>query len=225
MITKLFEEAFEEVGKKTANKTDSGRAAHLEYELREDFKVSVSGKSLIRYLKGESEPKVAVLDKIAEYLNYSNYKDYITRNGDDLGELNRDKGRTKVTNKSTKFKSRNVWIAFIALIIGNLTYIGFIDKEKNCMVWVNDHYEKSDCSGQALEFALNETELEKFRKIEICDTTTFFKKYDPVIWYDKFNNRMEYFTYYGINPINGRTLRPITQTIIDNHVEPCESLE
>ena len=67
------------------------------------------------------------------------------------------------------------------MIVGNLAYIGLVNDEK-CMVWVNDHYERSDCSGQALEFEMNETELIKFRKIEVCDTTTFFKKYDPIIF-------------------------------------------
>ncbi|TMM55826.1 hypothetical protein FEE95_14320 [Maribacter algarum] len=224
MILKLLKAAFEKIERQTSNKSDNGRAAHLEHELRENYKISVSAKSLVRYLKEESAPKTELLNKLAEFLDYENYEDYVSKNsGGDKTPKKNLKGGSKLIKDGIRWKARNTWMAFVALIIGNLAYIGLINDEK-CMVWVNDHYEKCECTGQALEFELNETELENFRKVSVCDTTKFFEKYDAIIWYDKYNNKMEYFTFYGRNPINGRTLRPITQTIIDNHVQPCDSL-
>lgn len=225
MVIELLKEAFEKVERQTSNKSDNGRAAHLEYELRENYKISVSAKTLVRYLREESAPKVELLNKLAEFLDYANYEDYVSRNsrGDKIPEKKTKGGFNRLKDK-TKWNPKNIWMAFVALIIGNLAYMGLINDEE-CMVWVNDHFNKCECTGQAMEFELNETELENFKKVKVCDTTKFFEKYDAIIWYDKYNNKMEYFTYYGKNPINGRTLRPITQTIIDNHVKPCDGIE
>lgn len=220
MVIELLQAAFGKVERQTGNKSDNGRASHLEFELRENYKTSVSAKSLVRYLKGESTPKRDVLNKISEYLDYNNYEDYVKKYNHPIGTP-RGKGKGLAGN----LKYKKIGIAFMTLMVGNLAYLGLVKEEEGCMVWVNDHYEKSECKGQVLEFKLNVTELQSFKKISVCDTVTFFNKYDPVVWYDKFNNKIEYFTYYGRNPLNGRTLRPITKTIIDKYVKPCDNLE
>ncbi len=220
MVDQLLIDAFEKVGKDTGNETDNGRASHLEEIIIEEYKTPITARSLVRYLKKENNPKLDIRNALAQYLGFHNYEDYVSKNSDSV-----DKPQKKVEIKSRKdIKTKFLWGVFAILIAGNLTYIGF-KREEECMLWVENHYEKCECTGKALEFELNEMELEKFRKVDVCDTTTFIKKYDPVIWYDKYNGKIEFFTYYGRNPMNGRTLKPITQTIIDGHVRPCDSIK
>ena len=64
-----LKQAFEKIGRQTGNKTDSGRASFLEYELRENFGIGVSARSLVRYLRAKSTPKSDVLNKLAEFLD------------------------------------------------------------------------------------------------------------------------------------------------------------
>ncbi|WP_350289835.1 hypothetical protein [uncultured Croceitalea sp.] len=220
MVDKLLLDAFEKVGKDTGNETDNGRASHLEQIIIEEYKTPITARSLIRYLKKENNPKLDIRNALAQYLGFNNYEDYVSQNSDSFGK---PQGKLKIKSRKG-IKTKFLWGVFGTLIAGNLAYIGFTSEEE-CMLWVENHYEKCECTGQALEFALNETELEKFRKVDVCDKTTFFKEYDPVIWYDKYNGKIEFFTYYGRNPMNGRTLKPITQTIIDGHVKPCYSIE
>lgn len=226
MIKKLLFEVFEKAGVQTGNSSKNGRAKRLETIFSEDFKTPISAKSLVGYLEEKHEPRLEIRNAMAKFLGYEDYEDFVI-NVSEIEKLdNHSRGQRPERKKITKKKeySRSLAIGLGVLLSGIGIYLGFIKEENNCMVWVEDHFEKSECSGQILEFKLNETELENFRKVSVCDTTKFFEKYDATIWYDKYNNKMEYFTFYGRNPINGRTLRPITQTIIDNHVQPCDNL-
>ncbi|UUC43853.1 hypothetical protein [Flavobacterium cerinum] len=91
---------------------------------------------------------------------------------------------------------------------------------KNCMIWMEDHYEKIDCSDpeiQVYRIPLNDKLLEKFRKVAYSDTLTFFDPYGkPLIWYSKLNGQYELFTYHGLHPVTEKTLKPITHTIVNN---------
>ena len=60
--------------------------------------------------------------------------------------------------------------------------------QKECMQWQNDIYEAVVCETKAVGFLklystipLNNSML-NFRKITICDTTTFFKYNKPILW-------------------------------------------
>ncbi|MEX0288902.1 MAG: WD40 domain-containing protein [Flavobacteriaceae bacterium] len=77
MLAKLLSSAFEKIGQETGNPSASGRANYLEDVLRDDFKTPISAKSLVRYLKGQSNPSLEVLNALAEYLGHDNYSDYV----------------------------------------------------------------------------------------------------------------------------------------------------
>lgn len=99
--------------------------------------------------------------------------------------------------------------------------------EPKCMIWKEDHYERIDCEQSSnlglLKFAqvfpYDEILFEKFKKLAISDTTSFFNTNgDPIVWYSKQNNECEYFTWEGVHPISRKKLKPISRTIINNHV-------
>lgn len=227
MIKKLLFEVFKKAGVQTGNSSKNGRAKRLETIFSEDFKTPISAKSLVGYLEEKHEPRLEIRNAMAKFLGYEDYEDFVINvsetEKEDKHSVNSIPDREIVIGE--KGYSRKVILSLGVLLSSIGVYFGFIKEENNCMVWVKDHFEKSACNGQVLEFKINQTELENFRQVSVCDTTKFFEKYDAIVWYDKYNNKMEYFTYYGKNPLNGRTLRPITQTIIDNHVKPCDGIE
>lgn len=99
--------------------------------------------------------------------------------------------------------------------------------EKKCILWKKDHYEKvttdeaSIASDGAIVLITDENEhlINSFRKIEPCDTTTFFKNGKACIWYWKTpDDKLECFTAPGFHPENGKHLRPITQHMIDKYI-------
>lgn len=95
------------------------------------------------------------------------------------------------------------------------------ERKKECMYWKEDHYEVVFCDEKiagATIIAKDEGQYEMLKKIMVPDTLTVENSMGKV-WYDKSDNHLEYFTSYGIHPLNGKTLRPITKHIIDNHIE------
>ncbi len=99
--------------------------------------------------------------------------------------------------------------------------------EKECILWKKDHYEKattdeaSMTSDGVVVLVTDENEhlINSFRKIEPCDTTTYFKNGQPCIWYWKTSDdKLDCFTAPGFHPENGKNLRPITQHMIDKYI-------
>lgn len=95
------------------------------------------------------------------------------------------------------------------------------------MQWQDDHYVELACESQILgirkfnePIPYNEIEFNR-RKLKVCDTTTFFKNGKAIIWYSKENNVVAFYNMDGIDPINGKELKRITQHMIHNHVDPC----
>mgnify|MGYP003610125858 FL=1 len=99
-------------------------------------------------------------------------------------------------------------------------------REKNCMVWVNNHYEAAEydvVKDTAEVCPFNQEVLDNFKKITVCDTTTFFKNGNtdnPLVWYGKSPDKKEYeyFNQPGLHPETGKTLKPISKYIIRKHI-------
>lgn len=97
--------------------------------------------------------------------------------------------------------------------------------KKECMQWQKDHFEAVVCETQAVGLVnlystmpLNKNML-NFRKIEICDTTTFFLHNKPILWYCKTGDHLDFFNGPGFNPENEKPLKPITQYMIDKYIK------
>lgn len=95
-------------------------------------------------------------------------------------------------------------------------------RRKECMYWKEDHYEAAFCdeiiTGTTL-IALDDEQLQSLKKITLPDTLPVQNALGKV-WYDKSDNHLEFFTGFGLHPVNGKTLKPITKHMIDRHIRP-----
>ncbi len=93
--------------------------------------------------------------------------------------------------------------------------------EPQCMQWMGTHYEQVECDlnfGPAdVVIPRDEVKLAGMRRLEPCDTVTYFRDGKPVVWYDKYKNKVQFFTMPGLHPENGRTLKPVTAYIIKKY--------
>jgi hypothetical protein len=186
------------------------------------------------FLNGKTEsPQQVVLDLIAvlidfkprPFLNFFRNRDESeTEIEQEEIEIVRDKVKE---GKSIEINRRSKATIIVGLL--GLTIAGYVTKKeffpaKECMQWNTNHYEEVVCEGNKIGFAnINpiferDEKLLDFKKIEVCDTTIFFKDNQPIIWYIKQNNECEYFNGPGLHPITNKPLRPITQYIIDKYV-------
>lgn len=125
--------------------------------------------------------------------------------------------------KAGFFQSKLLLPFMIGLIlIGGFGYM--LVPKKECMQWQNDHYEAVVCENKTKGFLeLYSTmpvnkELLHFKKIQVCDTTLFFRNNTPMVWYSKNDKKLEFFNGSGFHPENGKPLKPITQYMIDKYV-------
>jgi len=115
-------------------------------------------------------------------------------------------------------------IIFFSLIAGY-----FIFFNKGCMQWSDNHFEVVNCK-QGIEGNPNEIiqyngHLLDFKKIPVCDTTTWIASGKSIIWYAKTDNQVDFFTICGNgrHPESGSTLRPVTKHIFNKYKKPCNS--
>ena len=96
--------------------------------------------------------------------------------------------------------------------------------QKECMQWDENHYEIVDCETEQAHFfqafekiPVNKTLLQ-LRKIDVSDTTIFFKHEKAQVWYCKKEKQIEYFNGPGFHPENGKVFKPITNYMIEKYV-------
>lgn len=208
LLQKIFDKAEELSGKQTVN----GKAEYLSGHLLDELKFAISAKSLIRYYKGESSPGPEVRDQLAKFLNYRDYEEFI------LAHSPASAPETSSTETRIITRKKVLLAMLIFPVVGISAYVGYRSGEQECMLWKQDHFEQVSCSGSLAEEPLNPVRLEKFKKLQVSDTTTFFKNGKPRVWYDKSNGELEFFSSPGIHPENGKTLKPISEYMIGKYV-------
>ena len=93
------------------------------------------------------------------------------------------------------------------------------------MQWSGDHYETVDCELYTNDpVKLNsikplDKNLIDLKKIKVCDTTTFFKNGEAIIWYAKTENGIDFFNTHGRHPENDHALKPVTHYIVNKYVK------
>lgn len=130
----------------------------------------------------------------------------------------------KVPNKfSERFKNKLRWtmvvITIIFCLIAMVIYFAFF--KKDCMQWAGDYYEKVDCIQEIKSLDIKPYNEIQFglKKINVSDTTSFFKVGEPCVWYGKsVDGNYECFNIPGLHPETGKTLKPITQYIVDKYL-------
>ncbi|MXN91938.1 hypothetical protein GR160_11955 [Flavobacterium sp. Sd200] len=128
-------------------------------------------------------------------------------------------------NKENLFRNALIVALLVSVIIAvKNTFF----KEEGCMVWRGDHYEEVSCSiegnsfaGAALVLPMDRETFAYQKRVSVCDTTTFFLPNGlPRIWYYKVgDNEIEYYTYPGLHPVTGKTLKKITPYMINKYVK------
>ncbi|HBD25665.1 hypothetical protein [Flavobacterium sp.] len=124
---------------------------------------------------------------------------------------------------------KKIAIGVLGLI--GLTSIGYTAKtiiapEPQCMQWQKKHYEVVDCNGENQLGLLKQHDIipfdehqSKLIKIEVSDTTTFFKNGKSLYWYCKVDGEPEFFNTHGVHPETGKALKPVSKYIIEKYVE------
>jgi hypothetical protein len=129
-------------------------------------------------------------------------------------------------NIDEKPKSKKTeYLIFIAVftVLSIFIYLAF--PKKDCMQWSGDHYEEVTCDlevqgiGTYIPVEPLDERIINLRKIQACDTTTFFKNGEAVIWYAKVGDSVDFFNTHGRHPENNKPLKPVTQYIIDKYVK------
>lgn len=132
---------------------------------------------------------------------------------------------TEINDKSavgnTQVNSKPIHFANISENeITNKGMAEVLPRKKECMYWNGEFYEEVFCdeliAGKEIIALNKETEL--LRKITRPDTLTIENALGKV-WYVKSNRRVEFFTYHGIHPENGKTLREATAYMIEKYAK------
>jgi hypothetical protein len=116
----------------------------------------------------------------------------------------------------------------ISIIVFSVCYTakGFIFPKKECMEWKDNHYELVDCKSGQLGIHRNAIPYDPVefnrKKLDVCNTTPFFKNHKPIVWYSKQDNTVEFFNMDGNHPVTDCELKQITQYMIDKYVPPCK---
>ena len=215
MTHQIINAAFSKAESETEKDSINANAEFLSEYIFEKFRYSISTKSLTRYYKGESSPNHKVKDYLAQYLGYESYDIYIQWNSTSkqMDELEEKK-------KSHLFSNKKLIVALsFLMVLATSSYLGYISGKEECMIWNNDHYIKTECSGRSEERKFISHIYNNLKKVEVSETTTFFKNGEVRIWYYKSNGELEYFSSPGKHPVSGKTLKPITKYMIDKYVE------
>lgn len=102
------------------------------------------------------------------------------------------------------------------------------DLEKDNMYWNGERYiatDSSDLGPQKEVIPMKEYDFKYLQRITRADTLTVDNALGKV-WYDKSNNNVEFFTSPGIHPENGKALKDVSETILNNYAGPsADSLQ
>lgn len=146
-----------------------------------------------------------------------------------------EKAATAATSKENPVKIRpatkaNKYIAMLiilsgSIVLGSTGYAVWNITKPKCMVWNGETYKKTHCNKISEHthhniLPLNDEVLKKFRKVTVCDTTTFFHPNGhPKVWYGKSPEKgYEFFSHHGLHPETQKTLKPVTPYIINRHI-------
>ncbi len=236
----------EEIVCKVFEKAKHKCASHSKYALSKHISVetNLSSKTLERaydrYInkrKKHGSPHPENVDILCGYLEFEDYQNYVESNPVDNQQtldIPQEMGDSE-GKKNTKGKhvlTISISIAFgMALLIGLAPKILSITtgnlSEKSCMTWAKTHFEKVDCgiklySDYGTPIVPYDAKMkENFKKVEVTGAYKFFTEENqkPLVWYYKTKSgEIEYYTAPGLHPINGETLRKITEYIIEKYV-------
>lgn len=233
LILKVFEKARKEKENKTGILVSNSRLAEYVSDILLDkYKCSFGEKSLsILYNNARSNNKdgvevkqLLVLESLCKYLGYNNYVDFSRNNlvSTKNNELFSGKEKNKWNKVALKIIKKNKGYLILIIISASLFYIFSLNNPR-WMVWENDQYIEVEFDTKKYDLGhlkiYKEERIKFFKKITPnCDIKYFEKNGKVIIWYGKNSKGIfEIFTSLGLHPETGRTLKPITQYMIDKY--------
>lgn len=113
----------------------------------------------------------------------------------------------------------------VFLVTGKYVISKISNSNKACMYWATDHYEAIACDKKIYgkqSVALDTLLLLHFKKITKPDTITDNSL--GKIWYEKTNNKLEFFTAEGNHPLHStKKLKPVTSYLIHKYCDKQQS--
>lgn len=245
-IKGLISHAFEKARSESKRSSKPGWYAYISDNLKNTspsertieryYKKYIGGK-----LDEIGQPKEDIIDELSIWLGYKSFADFCFQNFSDEKNIQK---KIPILTEEHKNESEEVenQLSFlqntsgkknylkggvtglgIATIIGFSSYLGLNgEKPAECMYWKDSHYERVACEKEVhpnAEKELYDERLYKyFYRIEITDTTTFFRAGVPIVWYVKIDGEPEFYSADGRHPINGKELKPVTPYIIEKYV-------
>lgn len=139
---------------------------------------------------------------------------------------------TPIKTQKTVWSKKNIKYASIGAVSLLIIIFGInhLTSEKECMAWMENHYKEIDCNAiiENKDFFIvpkDDKLIQNFKKIIPCDTTKYKKNGRACLWYGKSldGNEYEFFTYHGVHPQSGKTLKEVTSTIMNKYErDPCK---
>ncbi len=244
MVKKLFVEVFEKAVKETGKNSKNGLSVFLSEQITQDFGYSINKKTITRYyekyIEGSeeirSDPKLDLQHALAKYLGYKDYSDFV-KNVDfikdvdevetekevtifeKVGEKKNEKEEEIIKPKGTNFR-KLIPFGGAFLCIALVVYFLIQPKNSGCMIWVEDHYEKTLCGENYNPriIPLDNKLLKNCKKVALDTSMVFFKEGKPLYWYAKVNRQIEFFTCQNLHRNSKEKLTPISETIIRKYV-------
>lgn len=187
---------------------------------------SQNSLNLVAILVGyELRPFSRFLNAVIEYENV--YEKESNKSLDIVGSFVDVKHNKKI--ELAVGLKKKITIGILSLI--GVSTIGYTAKniiapETQCMQWQKNHYEIVDCQSDNSKGFMSQSEIVPFNenqsqliKIEVTDTTTFFKNGKPLYWYCKVNGKPEFFNTHGLHPETKNALKPVSEYIIEKYVK------
>ena len=244
-IKKITEEVFEKARKKSASHKKYALAKEVEAATGLSYRTVE--RAYDKYIKQRVEgnkPTANTIEEFCTYLGYSDYAEFVEQNKlqklvnqlpqisqEGKNEIDGPSVITRTKSKKKKWRYGSVITAFALTLIIALYVIAQNRtpelKESKCMTWTGNAYEEISCSekpyskyGTSIE-PYDQKRIKNFKRVEVDMATTFFaeKTDKPLIWYYKTEGgTIEYYTAPGLHPLNGKTLKAITEYIIMKYV-------
>lgn len=220
MQNTLLIKAFEKASREAHTEKVLPRAQLLSDVILEHTKEPY-GEKILRIKYNEIQKQGAQIrlkkhaqDGLCAYLGYDDYTQFINANS-----------TTKVAvPKQSSFWDRHKVVLVLVLIILSIVLIYNYSTRQRWMVWQDDHYVEVDFNLET--YSINQLKVYKeervdfFKKITPHCNYNFFNADGSVnVWYRKNKNKtLDCFSALGLHPETGKTLKPITQYMIDKYI-------
>lgn len=220
MHNTLLVKAFEKAKKEVHTEKVSPRAQLLSDVILEKTKEPYGEKILrIKYNEiqkqgSQIQLKTHAQDGLCAYLGYEDYTQFVN---------DHTKHGAEVTTKKTFWDIYKV-ILMLVLAIVSIVLIYNYSTRQRWMVWQDDQYVEVKFNLETYNVnqlkVYKEERIKNFKKISPSCSYDFFNPNGTVkVWYGKnIKKELEFFTDLGLHPETGKTLKPITQYMIDKYI-------